>query len=132
FAHSPLVLFYELTRACDLVCNHCRACAQSVRSPYELTNSDSRRLIEAIATFPKPPLLVLTGGDPLKRPDVFDLIEHARAFNLSVAITPSATPLVTREAMAQFSALGVNRLAVSLDGADAATHDAVRGWSGSF
>lgn len=132
FGHSPLVVFYEVTRACDLVCQHCRACAQPIRHPHELDTDASKRLIDQLASFPKPPLLVITGGDPLKRADLHTLIRHACSVGLTVAVTPSATPLLTREAIAQLQDAGVQRLAVSLDGADAATHDAFRGVAGSY
>ncbi len=132
FAHSPLVLFYEVTQACDLVCQHCRACAHPLPSPEELTAKQSLQLMEQIAAFPKPPLLVLTGGDPLKRSDLFDIIRHARKLDLKVAITPSATPLVTGEALDRLQAAGIVRLAVSLDGATAESHDALRGVAGSY
>jgi radical SAM protein len=132
FSRSPLIVFYEITRACDLCCLHCRACAQPRPHPGELTPAESRRLVDQVADFPDPPMLVLTGGDPLKRADVFDLIEHARRSGLEVAITPSATPLVTAEAIGRLREAGISRIAVSLDGADAATHDAVRGVAGSF
>src|ERR1035437_3884104 len=82
FAHSPMVVFYELTRACDLACLHCRADAQICPDPAELSTDQARRLITQLATFPKPPLLVLTGGDPLKRGDVFDIIAAAREMGL--------------------------------------------------
>ena len=98
FQHSPLIAFYEVTRACDLVCQHCRACAQVAPAPNELTPQLSKRLIDQLTCFEKAPTLVLTGGDPLKREDIFDLIEHACAAGLDVAITPSATPLVTTAA----------------------------------
>ena len=132
FAHSPFVAFYELTRACDLVCKHCRACAQPRSHPRELTTAASMTLIDRFASFPKPPLLVFTGGDPLKRDDVFDLVAHARRRGLTTAMTPSATPLVTREALRRLRDMGLHRLAVSLDAPDAATHDAFRGVPGSF
>ena len=132
FSRSPLVVFYELTQACDLICQHCRACAQPAPDPDELRPEQSRRLTDQLATFPKPPLLVLTGGDPLKRADVYDLIRHARRLGLSVAVTPSATPLVTGEALDRLQSAGVGRLAISLDGPDAASHDALRGVAGSF
>jgi radical SAM protein with 4Fe4S-binding SPASM domain len=76
--------------------------------------------------------MVFTGGDPLKRKDLFELIRYARGRGLRVALTPSATPLATREAIREAQAAGVSCLGVSLDGVDAATHDAFRGWSGSF
>jgi len=132
FDHSPMVVFYETTRACDLVCKHCRACAQPLRDPHELDTRLAKRLLDELARFPKPPMLVFTGGDPLKRPDVFELVRHAVQAGMEVAMTPSATPLVTPEALARLAEAGLSRLAVSLDGADAATHDGFRGVPGSF
>jgi len=132
FAHSPFVAFYEVTRACDLLCKHCRACAQPYRHPRELTAEQSRTLIEQFAAFPKPPVLVFTGGDPMKRPDIYDLVRHAVASGLQTAMTPSATPLVTPEAVRGLQEAGISRLALSLDGADAETHDVFRGVPGSF
>ncbi|HZP82825.1 MAG TPA: TIGR04053 family radical SAM/SPASM domain-containing protein [Chthonomonadaceae bacterium] len=132
FAHSPFVVFYEVTRACDLLCKHCRACAQTRRHPQELTSQQSQTLISQIADFPKRPVLVFTGGDPMKREDIFTLIRHAVNVGLQAAMTPSATPLVTTEAVRGLQEAGLSRLALSLDAADAATHDAFRGVPGSF
>jgi radical SAM protein len=132
YSRSPLLVFYEVTQACDLVCQHCRACAQSAPDPTELTPEESLRLIDQLAEFPHPPLLVLTGGDPLKRADIYDMISHGVEAGLDVSITPSATPLVTPEAIGRLKEAGILRLAVSIDGADAASHDAVRGVPGSF
>jgi radical SAM protein with 4Fe4S-binding SPASM domain len=132
FDHSPMVVFYEVTRACDLLCTHCRACAQTHGDPNELSTTSAKALIADLTRFPKPPLLVLTGGDPLKRADVFELVEHATARGLAVAMTPSATPLVTADAIARLHASGLHRLAVSLDGCDAETHDGFRRVPGSF
>jgi len=132
FGRNPLMFYYEVTQACDLVCKHCRASAQEQPHPEELTGEESKALIDQLASFPRPPMLVLTGGDPLKRADLFDLIRHAASRGLHVALTPSATPLATREAFAEAQAAGVRALGISLDGADAQTHDAFRGWEGSF
>lgn len=132
FDRGPYVVFYEVTQACDLVCLHCRACAQAQRHPDELDTQHARLLIDQLLEFPKPPLLVLTGGDPMKRADIFDLVRHAASSGLRVAMTPSATPLVTRPALYRLARKGLSRLAVSLDGADAATHDGIRGVPGSF
>ena len=132
FDISPLMFYYEITQACDLVCEHCRASAKPDADPQELQREQSQALITQVATFPKPPTLVLTGGDPLKRRDLFDVIRHAAASGLQVALTPSATPLATYEAFAAAKQAGVSRLGISLDGADALIHDAFRGWSGSF
>lgn len=128
FAHSPLMFYFEVTQACDLVCKHCRAEAQTDARPGELTTDQATALIDQVASFPRPPILVLTGGDPLKRVDLVPLIRHARLRGLQVALTPSATPLATREAFRTVQEAGVLRLGISLDGADAATHDAFRGW----
>jgi radical SAM protein len=132
FGRSPLIVFYEVTQACDLVCNHCRACAHATAHPHELATEQSLQLIDQVAEFPSPPLLVLTGGDPFKRADIFTLIEHASRRFLDVSITPSATPLVTPRAVARLRLAGISRLAISIDGADAQTHDAIRGVGGSF
>ena len=131
-AHSPMIVFYETTRACDLMCLHCRADAQKLRHPSELSTTDATKLFDQLATFPKPPLLVLTGGDPLKRHDIFTLVNRAVASGLQVAMTPSATPLVTRDAIQRLKDSGLHRLAVSLDGPDAETHDNFRRVRGSF
>jgi radical SAM protein len=132
YSRSPMIVFYELTRACDLVCAHCRACAQKNADPAELSPAESLQLIDQLSEFPEPPLLVLTGGDPLKRQDILSIIERARMRGLETAVTPSPTPLVTREAVRSLAEAGVARLAVSVDGADGVTHDALRGVPGSF
>ncbi len=132
FPHSPLVVFYEVTRACNLLCRHCRAEAQPYSHPLELDSAASRALIDNLAAFPKPPLLVLTGGDPIKRHDVFDIVNHAVESGMKTAMTTSATKLVTTSAVTRLKQAGLHRLAVSLDGADAATHDGFRRVPGSF
>lgn len=132
FDSGPLMFYYEITQACDLVCEHCRASAKPDADPDELDREQAQALIRQVAAFPKPPTLVLTGGDPLKRQDLFDLVRHAVSVGLQVALTPSATPLATAAAFAAAQAAGVSRLGISLDGADATIHDAFRGWSGSF
>lgn len=132
FDHSPMLVFYELTRACDLVCLHCRACSQSESDPRELTTAQSRKLIDQLTLFPQPPMLILTGGDPLKRADIYGLIRYAVNAGLEVSITPSPTPLVNRDSIARLRDAGISRMAISVDGADAETHDRNRGVAGSF
>lgn len=132
FDQSPLVVFYETTQACDLVCAHCRACAQPRRNPGELSPSQARAVLDELGRFPEPPLVVLTGGDPMKRPDVYDLVAHGAERGLSMAMTPSATPLVTRDALLRLADSGLSRLAVSIDGSNAESHDGLRGVPGSF
>ncbi len=132
FSESPLLVFYEVTQACDLVCQHCRASAQARPLPDELSTEHALTLLDQLGEFPTPPKLVLTGGDPLKRRDIFELIAYAVWVGLDVSLTPSATPLVTPHALRRLREAGISRLAISLDGADAATHDALRGVAGSF
>ncbi|MAG16763.1 MAG: radical SAM/SPASM domain-containing protein [Phycisphaerae bacterium] len=131
-SHSPYVFFYEVTRACDLVCQHCRADAQRQSHPNELDPAAGKRLIRQLNAFPKPPILVLTGGDPMKRRDIFELVEFAAHNGVRTAMTPSATPLMTRQAVRRLKDVGLERIAVSLDGADPATHDALRQVAGSY
>src|SRR5262245_31843996 len=131
FDDAPFMVFWETTQACDLVCKHCRADARPARDPAELTFEEGVRLLEEVRAMGCP-LVVLTGGDPAKRPDLVDLVQHGTAIGLRVALTPSATPLVTPELLARLATAGLARLAVSLDGASAASHDGFRGVAGSF
>lgn len=131
FNQRPFIAIWEVTQACDLACVHCRASAQPERHPLELTTDEGKHLIDQIAAL-QVPVFVLTGGDPIKRPDLFELIAHARAVGVRVSLTPSATPLLTRDVVCRLKEAGLARLAVSMDGAGAATHDQFRGLSGSF
>jgi AdoMet-dependent heme synthase len=131
FNVRPFIAIWEVTQACDLACVHCRASAQPDRHPMELSTEEGKRLIEEIAALGAP-VFVLTGGDPMKRPDLFALISHARMMGVRVSLTPSATPLLTKETIVRLKESGLARLAVSMDGATAETHDAFRGMSGSF
>ena len=131
FNERPFIAIWEVTQACDLACVHCRASAQPNRDPLELTTAEGKGLIDQIAAL-KVPVFVLTGGDPIKRPDLFELIGHAQKVGVRVSLTPSATPLLTKEIVVRLKESGLARLAVSMDGASAATHDAFRGLSGSF
>src|SRR5262249_20582024 len=110
---------------------HCRASAQPERNPKELTTEQGYRLLDQIKSFGDP-LMVFTGGDPLKRPDLFELIRYAVKIGLKTNVTPSATPLLTDEAIDRFKAAGVSRMAISVDGHDAASHDDFRGIPGTF
>jgi radical SAM protein len=131
FDEAPFIVFWETTQACDLVCKHCRADARPERDPGELTFAEGVRLLDDVRAMGCP-LVVLTGGDPAKRPDLIALVRHGNAIGLRVALTPSATPLVTPTLLRELADAGLARLAVSLDGATAATHDGFRGVSGSF
>jgi AdoMet-dependent heme synthase len=131
FNEQPFIAIWEATQACDLACVHCRASAQPLRSSFELSTAEAQRLIDQIAEM-RVPVFVITGGDPLKRPDIFDLVGYATARGVRTSLTPSATPLLTREAIAELQRRGLARLAVSLDGSTAEIHDAFRRVLGSY
>lgn len=133
FARAPFIVIWEVTRACALACVHCRADAIARRDPRELATEEGFRLIDQIAAFGEPrPLLVLTGGDPMWRRDLADLVRYASAAGLSVALTPSGTGAATRKRLEELKTAGLNRIAVSLDGPDPETHDRFRRVRGSF
>lgn len=133
FAHKPLLVYWEVTRACDLACRHCRAEALPLRHPDELTADEGRQLLEALRGFGEPlPHIVFTGGDPLKHPHLFEWIEAAVALGFRTAITPSGTYALTREVVHRFKAAGIWMMSVSLDGSTAERHDAMRQVPGSF
>jgi radical SAM protein len=131
FDQAPMLVIWEVTQACDLACVHCRASAQPERNPKELTTEQGYRLLDQIKSFGDP-LMVFTGGDPLKRPDLYELIRYAVKIGLKTNVTPSATPLLTNDAIDRFKAAGVSRMAISVDGHDAASHDDFRGIPGTF
>jgi AdoMet-dependent heme synthase len=131
FDESPFLAIWEVTQSCDLACKHCRAAAQPIPHPDELTNEEGRALIDQIADM-QIPIFVFTGGDPLKRKDVFELIRYAAGKGVHVAVTPSATPLLTREQIFKMKEAGVVRLGISLDGSCPEIHDAFRGLPGAW
>jgi radical SAM protein len=132
FDRAPFLVIWETTRACALACVHCRAEAIPQRDPRELTTEEGQRLIDRVAAFgDPPPLLVLTGGDPLRRPDILDLVAHGTGRGLAVSLTPSGTAAVKAETLRALRDVGLARLAVSLDGASAEAHDAFRRVRGS-
>jgi radical SAM protein len=133
FAAAPRRVYWEVTRACDLACRHCRAEAECEPDPTELTPAEGQRLLLALARFGEPlPHLILTGGDPLKRADLFPLIDAARGLGFAVSVAPSGTPLLTAEAIRRLRAAGVDAISLSLDGSDALRHDRLRGVPGCF
>jgi AdoMet-dependent heme synthase len=131
FNKDPFIVIWELTRACQLKCLHCRAEAQYRRDHRELTLEEGKNLIDQIHDMNNP-MLVFTGGDPLLREDVFDIAKYAIDKGVRVSMTPSATPNVTKEAMEKAKDVGLARWAFSLDGPTAKVHDHFRGTEGSF
>jgi MoaA/NifB/PqqE/SkfB family radical SAM enzyme len=132
FARSPFIAIWEMTRACALACVHCRAAAIPRRDPGELTTDEAKALLDRIAAFgDPPPLVVFTGGDPMRRPDVTELVAHGTRRGLVMSLTPSGTATVTEDRLRALKDAGLARLAVSLDGAGADAHDAFRRVRGS-
>ncbi|MCU0750209.1 MAG: radical SAM protein [Akkermansiaceae bacterium] len=131
FNDRPFLVFWEITRSCALACSHCRAEAMARKHPDELDFDESLRLIQQLAEL-NPPMLILTGGDPLMRRDALDLVRAASQAGLHVGLSPSATPLLMRMDFTKLREAGVQRMSLSLDGATRETHDAFRGVNGTF
>lgn len=129
---SPLLVFVETTRACDLACARCSRIAEGQRHRRELSTADSKALLDDLARFARLPLVVLSGGDPMKRGDLAGLVAHGAGRGLTMALMASSTPLVTRDALSRLADSGLSRLSVGLDGATAGSHDSWRGVRGSF
>ncbi len=133
FAQRPLLVFWETTRACALACEHCRASAMLEPLPDELTTEEGVALVDQIAQFNEPsPILILTGGDCLMRHDLLRLLDYAASRGMRVALSPSVTPRLSPALLDQIRARGVRAVSISLDGAVAETHEAVRGVRGHF
>ena len=129
FDEAPFLAIWEVTQSCDLACKHCRAAAQPIAHPDQLTTAEGKALIDQIAEM-QVPIFVFTGGDPLKRPDCIRADPLCRGKGVKVAVTPSATPLLTREAIFKMKEAGLVRLGISLDGSTPEIHDAFRGLAG--
>src|SRR5579859_220115 len=133
FSQRPMLVFWETTRACLLACRHCRASASTQAPPGQLTTAEGYALIDQVAGFGRPyPILVLTGGDCLLRPDLFDLVGYAASVGVPVCLSPSVTPVLSAGMIGQIACSGVRAVSVSLDGCRARTHDGVRGIAGHF
>ncbi len=133
FSQAPFFVCWETTKACLLACRHCRARAIRRSLPGELDRAQGLALIDQLKEFGEPyPALLLTGGDPLMRPDFFDLVEHAKHSGVYVAVAASVTPKLNQESIARMRELDVDIMSVSLDGASPSTHDRLRGVPGTW
>lgn len=130
-SERPLILFWELTRSCALACRHCRAVAQPRPHPDELSHAESLRLLDDVAEL-APPMLVLTGGDPMMRRDLLELVSYGALKGLRVALSPAATARLDRADFTALKSAGVHSMSLSLDGACRETHDAFRGVPDTF
>ncbi len=131
YDETPFLAIWEVTQSCDLACKHCRAAAQPIAHPDQLTTREGKDLIDQIAAM-HVPIFIFTGGDPLKRPDLYELIRYGAEKNVKIAVTPSATPLLTRDAIFKMKEAGVVRLGISLDGSSPEIHDVFRGLPGAW
>ena len=133
FSKNPMLVYWEVTQACGLTCKHCRAEAMPTSHPLELTTVEGKDFLSQLIAFGDPlPHVILTGGDPLSRRDVYSLIDYARGIGLEISITPSATAELTTHAVSKLKEHGIQSLGLSLDGSCAVRHDAIRGIPGTF
>jgi radical SAM protein len=133
YSQTPLNVYWEMTQACALACRHCRAEAVPTPHPEELTFEQGLAFLRQIPEFGNPmPQLILTGGDPLLRANLYELIDEARRLGIGVSITPAATAALTRETLVKLMEHGVEGLGLSLDGSTAEHHDSIRGIPGTF
>lgn len=131
FNRAPLLVIWEITRACALACRHCRASAEDWRDPRELSLDQGRKLLDDVKSMGTP-LMILTGGDPLQRDDLEDLIRHGKSIGLRMGAIPAATPRLTRERVFSMKAAGLEQMAVSIDASTAEKHDAFRRVEGTY
>lgn len=133
FDRAPGRVYWELTRACDLACRHCRTAAVRDRASDELTTRECQLVLDDLATAgPPAPRVIFTSGDPLKRPDLVDLVRYASDHGLGACVAPSATVTLTRDLVGGLKRAGVEAMSLSLDGPTPAHHDDVRGVLGCF
>jgi AdoMet-dependent heme synthase len=133
YDQSPLLLFWEMTRACPLACAHCRAHAQCTPAPGELSVAEGAKFVEQIAGFGTPsPIVVMTGGDPLARADLFERLQQARDQGTRVALAPAVSPALAGKTLDRLRDSGVRAISISLDGSTAATHEGIRNVAGHF
>jgi radical SAM protein len=133
YGAAPRYVYWEMTQVCGLACRHCRATSKRVGHPDELTTDEGKALIREVAAFGTPaPTMIFSGGDPLERPDLWELLDYAHGLGIPTAVTPSATPTLTRDHFVRLKAHHVSAVSMSLDGASAKRHDGIRNVGGCF
>jgi radical SAM protein len=130
FYSKPINVYFESTIACDLDCKHCRAEAIPERSPFELNTEEVKEFLRDVKKLGSH--LIISGGDPLKREDLFDIISYAREIGIPVGVTPTTSPLATYDTLKRMKDLGIFALGISLDGATQESQDSFRGVDGTF
>ena len=125
----PRLIAWELTNACNLACIHCRASAIKEPDPDELSIAEARHFLDELVEYK--PIIILTGGEPLLRADVFDIANYATGHGLRVVLATNGT-LLTHEIVRKLKEVGIQRVSISIDGAGKNTHDVFRGEPGAF
>ena len=128
--HMPMLIAWEVTRSCMLACKHCRAAARPTPYPDELNTEECFKLLDNVASFAKP-IIILTGGEPMLRPDIYEIAAHSTALGLRTVMAPCGA-MLNDESVAKIMASGIRHISISLDGATAEAHDAFRGIEGAF
>jgi radical SAM protein len=133
YGAAPRYVYWEMTQVCGLACRHCRATSKRVQHPEELTTDEGKALLREVAAFgDTPPTMIFSGGDPLERADLWELLDYAHGLGIPTAVTPSATPTLTRDHFVKLKAHHVSAVSMSLDGSDAKRHDGIRNVGGCF
>jgi radical SAM protein len=131
YDQTPFLVIWETTQACQLACKHCRAEAIDVRHPGELTTEEGKALMDAVKAMGTP-IFICSGGDPLQRDDLEELIRHGKSRGLRMGTIPAATPRLTRDRIVGLKEAGLDQMAMSLEASTAALHDGFRRVEGSF
>jgi radical SAM protein len=133
YSTAPRYVYWEMTQVCGLACRHCRATSKRVPHPDELSTAEGKALLREVAAFgDESPTIIFSGGDPLEREDLWELLDYANDLGIRTAVTPSATPTLTRDHFVRLKEHNVSAVSMSLDGANAARHDAIRNVGGCF
>ncbi len=127
---APNVIAWESTRACNFACVHCRAQAQKQPDPNQLTTQEALNLVDQIADLCKP-VLIISGGDPLQRKDIFEITSHASSRGIRVVMSPSGSD-ITPDVIKKMKTSGVKMISISLDGSTPEIHDNFRKVRGAF
>jgi len=133
YGAAPRYVYWEMTQVCGLACRHCRATSKRVQHPDELSTEEGKALLREVVGFGgKLPTVIFSGGDPLERADLLELLDYAHVLGISTAVTPSATPTLTREHFVDLKRHHVSAVSMSLDGSTASLHDGIRNVGGCF
>lgn len=133
YDRAPMLVYWETTLACGLACRHCRATAVPDRSATELSTAEGFALLDRLLGFGQPlPHVVFTGGDPLRRDDLEDLVRGASGRGIGASLAPAVTPDMTLQRLRSLQSAGIQTISLSLDSYDAARHDGLRGVPGTY